>query len=57
MTTENLEHIVENWCDYYFDKYGKDSLPKSADGQGCDVAAFIESLTYSNRIPDKTLPA
>jgi hypothetical protein len=56
MTNENLERLTEKWCDYYFDKYGKDPLPKSADRSGCDVAAFIESLIYSNRTPDKTLP-
>ena len=54
---EKFEQLVEKWCDYYFNKYGKDELPKSADGCGCDVAAFIGSLTYSNRTPDKTRPA
>jgi hypothetical protein len=57
VTNDEFERLVEKWCDYYFNKYGKDELLKSADGRGCDVAAFIESLTYSNRTPDKTLPA
>jgi hypothetical protein len=56
MTNEEFERLVEEWCDYYFIKYGKDELPKSAEGHGCDVAAFMESLTYSNRTPDRTLP-
>lgn len=54
MESVEFEGLVEKWCEYYFNKYGKEKLTKSTDGHGCDVTAFIESLSYSNRIPDKT---